>query len=1618
MKKILVLMNVLLFLIVGIVNGQTITQTNTQFPNPGFEKWKRHPASYSGSDTAQKWVPFSWHTFDEASCHLALGCGMAKYNHHSSVNYLNSTMQQFNGSGANNTKHIGIKCTSVLGVKANGALSTGQTEIGTSTATSPSNYNYSSDESSIYGSSGQKRWPFVGCPDSMAFYYYTSISNSSVQPLFKVYLHESGEFRDRANGTLWGSSTTRLIASSVDTFNRAGSANSWKRETHPFSYSHPGTQTGTTSNGNTTYDYTFIGQTNQSTHPTYGYYTALNRPSYMLASFSTDKTAGYEQQTSGDLLYIDELWCIYDKGLASVSINGTANTAALNTFNAAEYATHEPSRTYDANGNPTFNNSGSATWTYRIAIPCNDIPYVTAMPRSKLVTQFTIMQATAANGYKATIYVKHNDNSTFYYYIQFTPALPTITLNNGGTYTACEGDNITVTASGASTYSWSNGLGSGATVHPTASGSYTVTGTASNGCTATATANVTINTRPTVSITGPTSLCQGSTGTLTAVGSFASCVWDDNSTNAIRNITPNRVGQITYSVLVTGSNSCTNSASTTVNVQATPAIPTVTTKGNSNCQAPFNGNIVVTAPLGQGYTYSIDGTAFQSGSTFNGLQGGLYSITAQASTGCQSTLNGIVVNNVIEPIETEITVDNAVGSYEWNGNTYTESGDYTMTFIAANGCDSTVTLHLNFSNCTGITTLPYSENFDNFTNSTTAATGVEPTCWDLVRADVAMTDANRPQLYYMSEYAHSGSYSLRLGNRGIYAMPELASDIPVNGVKLDMYLRQPKALHQLEVGVWDGQVFVPVVTFNNSTTELEHVTCSFSSYNGNGRQIAFRNTLASGGSGNYSYNYIDDIVLIANTCKIAELPYTEDFDGYTQSTTACTGVEPTCWDLVREDVAMTDANRPQLYCKSEYAHSGSYSLRLGNRGIYAMPELASDIPVNGVKLDMYLRQPKALHQLEVGVWDGQVFVPVVTFNNSTTELEHVTCSFSSYNGNGRQIAFRNTLASGGSGNYSYNYIDDIVLIANTCKIAELPYTEDFDGYTQSTTACTGVEPTCWDLVREDVAMTDANRPQLYCKSEYAHSGSYSLRLGNRGIYAMPELASDIPVNGVKLDMYLRQPKALHQLEVGVWDGQVFVPVVTFNNSTTELEHVTCSFSSYNGNGRQIAFRNTLASGGSGNYSYNYIDDIVLIANTCKIAELPYTEDFDGYTQSTTACTGVEPTCWDLVREDVAMTDANRPQLYCKSEYAHSGSYSLRLGNRGIYAMPDLASDIAVNEVNLEMYLRQPKALHQLEVGIWDGQTFVPVATFNNSTTEVEHVTCSFSSYNGNGHQIAFRNTLVSGSGDYSYNYIDDIVLVANSCEIVEIPYTENFDGYTQSTTASTGVEPTCWNLVRADVTMTDANRPQLYCKSEYAHSGSYSLRLGNRGIYAMPELNESFSVQGLKLEMYLRQPKTYDALQVGIWEDNGTFVPVATFNNNTTEVEHVTCNFSSYNGNGHRIAFRNISGDGVVRSTSYNYLDDIKLNFNAVGKSIANDEIFFDMNADLDNITVYPNPTTGMLHIDAVDVQKVECYNQMGQLVGVYDNVNELNISELSNGIYMLRITVPQGVTMRKVVKQ
>ncbi|WP_198424785.1 hypothetical protein, partial [Spirosoma endbachense] len=82
----------------------------------------------------------------------------------------------------------------------------------------------------------------------------------------------------------------------------------------------------------------------------------------------------------------------------------------------------------------------------------------------------------------------------------------------------CEGQTGTLTASGASTYLWSNGA-TGSSINVSVAGTYSVTGTSSTGCSDVATATVTISPAPAAALTASsTTLCAGQSTTLTATG--------------------------------------------------------------------------------------------------------------------------------------------------------------------------------------------------------------------------------------------------------------------------------------------------------------------------------------------------------------------------------------------------------------------------------------------------------------------------------------------------------------------------------------------------------------------------------------------------------------------------------------------------------------------------------------------------------------------------------------------------------------------------------------------------------------------------------------------------------------------------------------------------------------------------------------------------------------------------------------------------------------------------------------------------------------------------------------------------------------------------------------------
>jgi hypothetical protein len=96
---------------------------------------------------------------------------------------------------------------------------------------------------------------------------------------------------------------------------------------------------------------------------------------------------------------------------------------------------------------------------------------------------------------------------------------PDATITPDGPTTFCNGGSVTLTASPAASYLWSNGATS-QSIAVSASGSYSVTVTSASGCAASSAAvSVTENPaldQPTITTSGPTTFCRGESITLTA----------------------------------------------------------------------------------------------------------------------------------------------------------------------------------------------------------------------------------------------------------------------------------------------------------------------------------------------------------------------------------------------------------------------------------------------------------------------------------------------------------------------------------------------------------------------------------------------------------------------------------------------------------------------------------------------------------------------------------------------------------------------------------------------------------------------------------------------------------------------------------------------------------------------------------------------------------------------------------------------------------------------------------------------------------------------------------------------------------------------------------------------
>lgn len=213
----------------------------------------------------------------------------------------------------------------------------------------------------------------------------------------------------------------------------------------------------------------------------------------------------------------------------------------------------------------------------------------------------------------------------------FVNPLPTVVA--GAPQTVCVGTAVTLTATGAATYSWNNGITQGVAFTPAATTTYTVTGT-TLGCTNTSTVLVTVNPLPTVVAGPPQTVCAGTAVTLTATGA-STYTWNNGVTQGVSFIP---AATTTYTVTGTTAVGCTNTSTVIVTVNP---LPTVNAGAD---QVVCAGTSVTLSGLGAAtYTWNNGVT---NGVAFTPLVGAVtYTVNGTSAAGCVSTDQVLVTVN-------------------------------------------------------------------------------------------------------------------------------------------------------------------------------------------------------------------------------------------------------------------------------------------------------------------------------------------------------------------------------------------------------------------------------------------------------------------------------------------------------------------------------------------------------------------------------------------------------------------------------------------------------------------------------------------------------------------------------------------------------------------------------------------------------------------------------------------------------------------------------------------------------------------------------------------------------------------------------------------------------------
>ena len=232
-----------------------------QFADPGFEQDFTKIGSYKEPGNG-------WHSFASANNSTGLGGFALMFSPHPT---------QMSTGVYSGLHAVQLESKEVAGKKANGNLTTGKINMGSTTPDDPSNYNYSAVGT-------DNCLEFAGMPDEVTFWakFTPGTDNEKKQARGKFILHDEYEYKDPEK--YFSGQESHRVALAMKLIDES---TEWKQYSAKFEYD----------------ERDFAPQ-----------------KQYLLASFTTNPEPG---QSSGDVLCLDDVYFIYYSDLKSLSYDGT-----------------------------------------------------------------------------------------------------------------------------------------------------------------------------------------------------------------------------------------------------------------------------------------------------------------------------------------------------------------------------------------------------------------------------------------------------------------------------------------------------------------------------------------------------------------------------------------------------------------------------------------------------------------------------------------------------------------------------------------------------------------------------------------------------------------------------------------------------------------------------------------------------------------------------------------------------------------------------------------------------------------------------------------------------------------------------------------------------------------------------------------------------------------------------------------------------------------------------------------------------------------------------------------------------------------------------------------------